>query len=1159
MDKHSRKLVILLKEVWRRHVPQIVIPYAVASWVVVQVSGTILGAFHAPAWVFQGLLITLIAGVPVVMVLAWLFEFSPEGLIRTSPAEQPAAPTLPPELAPALALSLGDSERRQVTILSCAFDCSLDNDPHSDPERMRDTVAALHDLSEELIKRYDAHRLPAGSQQISLVFGYPHAHGDDARRAVAAGLALIELAKRVSGQKSTDPQPGVSARIGIFTGLVVVDETRHNGGDVTIIGQAMRFAAWLRDLASPDAVLIGPGTCKLVTNHYQCEPVGSFKSPQSGEMMLVHGIESVLHSNGGRENHQQQIGRDDELHLLEERWDSVVQGDGQFVLLKGEPGIGKSSLVHEFQRRAASAGKAWVLPFYCSPYESHNPLHPVIEALQGPLLHFTEKDDSGERLRKLKNFLQSQQINLMEAVPLLANLLSLEVGPEFPPATESPEILRNKTFELLLTMIRSAASKRPWLIVFEDLQWADPTTVDLLRMMVEEGTTPGAFVLCSARSEFAADWLKRSTVKVMELMPLSRRASQKLLERIAGDTHLPQSLIDRLIAETGGNPLYVEELTRALLESEAWRDSLAKGHSEDTQWLEIPSTLKDSLTSRVDALGKAKSLLQLCSVLGRGFSYDLLKAVSDTRNEAALKEELEEIVRADLLYRSVSSNGILFSFKHILIQETAYDSLLKSTRKDLHSRTARILESEFKEVAQRQPALVAYHYSEAGEREPAIRYWTLASGQSLAAYANTEAIGQARRGLGLVRAETDSPQRAVLELPLQSVLGMAMLSIHGYSAPQVREPFARAFVLCEQVSDAPWLFQVIVGLWMYYAISAQFDAALALGQRMLQLAEASKEPAQLLQAHYCLAFILYHRAEFVAARAHLETAIREEVEGCDYSSQSASRDDTRVQVRLCLAFVCWKLGRWKIATRHLLEAVDMAKKLGHPYGNAFAAWSSACFGQVRLDVNQALTYSGLAIELAEKKGYRLWIPLSRFVQAWAQNRNAKSALQPLHAGGAEKLKTHLAEFRRTGARVGQTYLMLKVAEEYLGLGMHEEAAEHLDAAWQAVERAGEYFFVPEYYRLQGCICLQQFRQQQQADKLDRAADFFNTALKLARRQESKAFELRAATDMAETLALQAKGPEAIRLLAGVIQSFEELDQSEDSLRATRLLSRLKKT
>lgn len=1109
-----------------------------------------LEAFEAPTWVLQGLLILFLIGIPVAIILAWVFDITPEHrVVRTGPlaeANEPDEPEEEPE-APAMALEMGRSERRQLTLLHAQFQMGSIEDPDEDPESMREAFSGLQSVFSDLAERYEAHALPGAAEELTLVFGYPQAREDDARRAVAAGLALINEAKSLRESAGDVDKKGLALQVGVATSLVVVEETAE--GDVTIIGQAPRMASWLVSLAAPGSLIIGPYTRKLVAGHFELEVEAESPTTPFGENVTIYRVETEVTLDGSLARAHRLTGREDEMHLLQSRWENVVEGDGQFVILQGEPGIGKSSLLSSFVQKVHEDSEVALVPAACSPHERNNPMAPVKHALQRSILGFTGQEDTADRLAVLESFLQRRGADLDLTMPLLAGLLGLDTGGAWPQPAGSAQIIRAQTLELLLELLSEVAARRTLLLVIEDLHWSDPSTLEMIQMMVERGAQPGLFVLMTSRPEFAADWVKRSNVVVLELSPLSRKSARSLIEATCGDAEFPESLVTRILEETDGNPLFVQELTMAILESDAWRESGDLDVGADLSRLEIPATLKDSLASRVDKLGESKGLLQLCSVLGQEFSYDLLLEVSGSENEAALKHGLSELVGAELLYQRGVLRNLTYQFKHILILETAYGSLLKSKRRELHERTAEILEQNAEQA--REPALLAYHFTAAGNAEKAVNWWTLAGKQSLAGFANQEAIAQASSGIQALEQLPNPAERVSKELPLQSILGTALLSTYGYVDERVRQAFTRAHDLCEQIGDAPQLFQVVVGLWMYYIIAGELDEAFEQSQRLLRIGEATGDKAQHLQSRYCHALVLYYRGEFLSASSHLETAIDGEDETCDYAGQSASGDDTRIHVRVLHSMVNWHLGRPKKSTNLMKQANTLARSAGHPWGVVFAAFYGAWLQQMRRDPKQTLEFAQAAMQVAEKNGFRFWFPLVGFMLAWASSHRSDDPETPRDAAGVEKMREMLGHYRGIGAAAGLTYLQFRLASAYVDLGEMDVALAQLETGWAARESNDEDFFEPDYFRLNARICLADGRG-------DEADSMFRQALASARRIESKALELRVANDFAAHLAKTNRVEEGENLLGAILQRFGETDDSVDFIRAKNLLKQFKK-
>ena len=1125
-----------------------------------QVAALVLDAFSAPDVILQIVLILLMLGFPVAIALAWVFDIGPDGTLeRTStldeqPPVQEDAGSRAEEL-PEVSLAVGDSQRRQVSMLSCLFEMLTDEEQEVDPEAFIETLRDLQQAAKEIANRYNAYEVPSGTGSVGLVFGYPHARDNDARRALAAGLALIDEARKWRERHGNEERARFSVRIGVATGVVVVNERDDDESDVEFIGQTPRVASWIRDQAPPDALVIGPQTFRLVESQFKTEPLQSYERTPFGENVTLYCVREAILSHDMLQQELPLAGRDDELRLLTERWDSVVDGEGQFVLITGPAGIGKSSLVRSFYQRAVHGKGARVLLGQCAAHEDHTPLSPLIDLFQRQILDFSGLDSAESRFDEVRDFLRSLGMDGAESASLLAGMLSLDAGEESKPPSGSAEYLRMRTLELVLQVFTGIAQQQPVLLIFEDIHWADPSTLEMIQMLIDHGPAPGLLVLFSARPEFKADWTSRSFVLVRELHALARKEARGLVQSIDGANDLPGALVDRIVDETDGNPLYIQELTRSLVESDQWR---AEGSIDDTTTtsLVIPATLQDSLTARMDDLGEAKALLQLCSVLGREFSYAMIRAVSATENEAALKEKLEKLVRTDFLFQRGVLENQTFTFKHILILETAYNSLLKSKRRELHGRMAEILEREVPDAARRQPALLAYHYTEAGDPARAIPYWTLASRQSAERFANQEAIQQSRRGIELLETLPDTLESAAQEIPLQAVLGSALLPIRGYAHAEVRKVFSRALELCEKLGDAPELFRVAVGLWMYYAVAGEYGSALELGQRLLRIAETTLDPAQYSQARYCLAFVLYYRGEPLAAKSHLEAAVESEVEGCDYTTQSPGRDDTRVHVRVMLALVNWFLGYPKTGERLLQQAASITHEKDHPWSIAFGGFMTAWFYQLRLDPGKTLEFASEAAAASEENGFRFWLLLSNYLEAWAKSRDPQSPDKPIDAEGPAQMLACMEKYRGIGSRVGLTSLYLGLAEEYISLQMTEQAKSLLEAGIEERQRTGESFFEAEYFRLHGELHASAFRRSGERDEMDRAISFFERALAEARRRGSRSFELRAAVSLAESLASKENYEPAAQILGDVVRQYEEMDDSPYCVRATRLLQRL---
>jgi len=1166
-----KKITGFFKEVWRRNVLHIAIPYGVVSWVLLQIADVVLEAFDPPAWVFKTLLYGLIAGFPVAVILAWIFDYTPKGIVRTSEEDQllaaaqdkaKSAEPAEPEPAPAIALELGKSERRRVTMLHCTVRVDSLEDDEVDPEDLANLLKGIEQTSSAIVEQYEGYRLPGNPEEISVVFGYPHAHDDDARRAVAAGLAVLEKLGTMSFAAVDEGEVSVSAHAAAHSGLVVVNDSMDDGSGISIIGRVPRITSWLETLAPENALVVSQITHKLISSRFKSVDLGPRESLQLGGKFSVYRIDGALEpgeqSPSQSQSSSQLVGRDHELHLLEDRWENVVEGEGQFVLMKGEAGIGKSSIVRAFTGYVNQTDNVRLVPWYCSPYEQSSEFYPVIQSLQARIFNFQEKDSDERKLKKIEAALLAYSIDSAVGMPLLANLLSLNLPADSPYQLSgaTPQVLRKRTMELLIDILHSMATREPLLVTVEGLHCADPSTQEVLKMILEQGSIPGMFLLMTARLGYKGDCSNRPTVMEFDLHRLSRRDAAQVARKAAGDKQLPEALIDRIVEETDGIPMYIAELTHALLNSDAWHSGQSLSGNELAD-VHIPATLQESLAARLDKLGSAKTLLQVCSLLGREFSYKLLLAVSETDNEKALKKELARIVDADLLYKRSSGSELTYKFKHSLIQEAAFQSLLKSTRKILHKRIAEAKESQFPEVIAQRPQKLAYHFAAGGMPEKAIKYWTIAGRRSVMRSANLEAIEQAKAGLALVEKLPASDARNVMEVPLQSILGSALLSSKGYTAPEVRDVFTRARELCEQIGTNEHLFQVLVGLWMYYEVSAQYSDALDIGTQLVRIASASGDEGQLVQAHYARGFTQFYRGEFEVAREQFETAMSFEVDGGDFSSQSASGDDTRTHVRCMLAHVCWHLGLPKTSLRYVKEATELAHKVEQPYAITFVSFFNAWCHQLRSEPNEASSFADECVRLAEENGYGFFVPLGRYIQAWVEYPSLETEPVVEDAVICDKMITLLEASLGSGVGTGVTYLVFQLAAELVNMRLYDEALQRLEQGWQHVEKFGERFLESEYFRLKGRVYVAQFGKTGDMANLDEAIDNLTTALSRAKMRNGKGLALRAAIDLAGAQLQRGDRETALETLEGVMNSFEEFDDSGDCIRALELRKKLK--
>ena len=770
-----------------------------------------------------------------------------------------------------------EAERRQLTVMFCDLADSTRLAGQLDPEDLREVVLAYQAACVEVLQRFDGHVAQYLGDGLLVYFGYPQAHEDDAQRAVRAGLGILDAMETLNTRLAQHQGVRLAVRIGIHTGPVVVG-TMGSGGryEQLALGETPNLAARLQSLAAPDTVAISETTHRLVQGYFRYNDLGSPSLKGVETPLRVYRVveESAAQSRldvAGSTGLTPLVGREHEVGLLQERWAQSRDGLGQVVLLSGEAGIGKSRLVRVLTERVADEGVPW-LTLRCSPYHTNSAFYPVIEHLQR-LLQWDRHETPAARLDTLEQGLRTTGLPLEDIVPLLAALLSLPVPEQYPPLTLSPQRQKQKTQEALVAWLLAETARQPVLAVWEDLHWADPSTLELLDLLLDHVPTARLLLVLTSRPEFRPPWAPRSYVTQLTLPRMPRRQSEEMVLRVTGGKPVPAEVLAQIVAKTDGIPLFIEELVKTILAAGLVQEDTGRYVlTGPLPPLAIPATLQDALMARLDRLAVVKEVAQLGAVLGREFSYELLRAVAP-QDEVTLQQALAQLMEAELLYQRGLPPHATYVFKHALIQDAAYQSLLKSTRQQHHQRIAQVLEQLFSDTAATQPEVLAHHYTEAGLSAQAIPYWQQAGQHALQRSAPAEAIAHLTQGLAVLTTLPETPERLHQELDLQVALGTALRATKGNAAPEVERPYTRARELCAQLGDTPQLFPVLRGLMLYYQGRGQLHTASQLGEQLLRLAQALPDPAHLLLAHFQLGWALCWRGEPAAARTHHTQAL----------------------------------------------------------------------------------------------------------------------------------------------------------------------------------------------------------------------------------------------------------------------------------------------
>jgi predicted ATPase/class 3 adenylate cyclase len=1066
-----------------------------------------------------------------------------------------------------------EAERRQLTVLFCDLVGSTALAAHLDPEDLREVIRAYQAACTEVIGRFGGHIAQYLGDGLLVYFGYPLAHEDDAQRAVRTGLGMIEAMGPLNAQLQQDKGVQLAVRVGIHTGLVVVGEMGGDGQrEPLALGETPDVAARLQDLASSDTVVISAATHRLVQGYFTYQDLG---------LRSLKGIATPAHlyrvlGESGAQNRLEVtaragltplVGREQEVSLLLERWAQVKDGMGQVLLLNGEAGIGKSRLVQVLKEHLAGETHAR-LEWRCSPYHRHSALHPVIEHLHR-LLRWRHDDGPQEKLHMLEGALARYGFSLPDVMPLFTSLLVLPLPDHYPPLTLMPQRQKQKTLEALLEWLLEEAKRQPLLLIVEDLHWVDPSTLELLNLLIDRGSTARILTLLTCRPEFRSPWGFRGHLTEITLSRLPHAQVEVMVARVAGSKVLPAEVTRQVVAKTDGVPLFVEELTKMVLESDWLQER--ESHYQLTgplPPLAIPTTLQDSLMARLDRLGATKAVGQLGATLGRNFAYTLLQAVCGM-DEMRLQHALAALVQAELLYQQGAPPQATYRFRHALIQDAAYQSLLKSRRQQYHQRIAQVLAAQFPELGETQPELLAHHYTEAGLSAQAIVYWQRAGQRALERSAHAEAIAHLTTGLALLTSLPETPERTRRDLVLHITLGTALIATRGYAAPEVEQAYARARELVQQVGETPELFPVLFGLRLFYQQRAEFQTARELEEKLFSLAQCVQDPTLLLISHQALGTTSYWLGELAQARAHLEQGI------ALYDPQqhrSLTFGAIQHPAVTCLAFVAralWMSGLPDQALQQSHKALTLAQELAHPFSLAYALGCAAVLHQLRREGQAAQTRAEAAMALAREQGFALWWAMGTILQGWAL------AAQGQPVDGVAQIRQGLAAYQATGTAVAQSYLLALLAEAYGDLGQAETGLTVVAEALATVETTGERFYEAELYRLRGELLLKQAGGEWSSKNFptepSRAVDVgaglkpapteagetcFHQALYIARRQQAKSWELRTAISLSRLWRQQGKRDEARQLLAEIYGWFTEGFDTADLQEAEALLEAL---
>jgi len=894
----------------------------------------------------------------------------------------PAAPAPEQLSAPA------EAERRQLTIMFCDLVGSTPLSTRFDPEDLREIVGAYHRCVTDTVGRFGGFVAKYMGDGVLIYFGYPEAHEDDAERAARAGLAVIDAVGRLATQEP------LNVRIGVATGLVVVGDLIGTGAaqERGVVGETPNLAARLQALARPGTLVVADTTRRQIGMLFEIEdlgpqPLAGFAEPQRawrvvGESGVVSRFEAL------RSGTTPLVGRDEELDLLARRWQQAKSGEGRVVLVSGEPGIGKSRLTAALSAHIETEAHTRIR-YFCSPHHQDSALYPFIAQLERAA-GFARDDTMTMKLDKLEALLGDGAEP--GDISLIAEMLSLSGGERFPPLDLSPQRKKERTLAALLRQLQALARRQPVLMIFEDLHWIDPTSRELLDLTVETITDLPVLLVATYRPEFQPPWVGQSQVTVIALNRLGRNEGARLVHQLAGNLGaLPPDIVDEIVERTDGVPLFVEELTKAVVEAGADRGHVSVSAVPSSS-LAVPATLHASLLGRLDRLGPAaKNVAQVGAAIGRDFSYELLAAAAQLA-EPELQEALRRLVEAGLVFQRGAPPTAEYLFKHALVQDTAYSTLLRGPRQALHRRIAEALEQRFPDVLETRPEIVAHHCGEAAMADKAIGYWHLAGKLSVAKSAVREAIAQLRRGLSLLEGLPETRERQQLELDIHVTLTAALIAGKGYADPEVFAALERANRLVTEIGavGTPLHFSVLNGLWASNHNAGAIAAALEHATNFLSVAQSQHSSGPLLVGHRTLAHSLMVSGDYPAALAHFETAAS--LYRPDEHRDDAFRygQDVGVSAFAGLSWSLWHRGYADQSARAADRALAYSRELGHAHTLAHALYNAGMAAVFARDVATVYAYSNDCVALASEHGFAYWAAVGRVPQGWADAQQGEA-------------------------------------------------------------------------------------------------------------------------------------------------------------------------
>jgi class 3 adenylate cyclase/predicted ATPase len=1031
-------------------------------------------------------------------------------------------------------------ERRHLTVVFCDLVGSTALSTQLDPEDLRDILHEFQNRCAQAIRRYEGHIARFSGDGVLAYFGFPTAHEDDAERAVRSALQMIELVCAFASQVGQK----LAVRIGIATGLVVVGDLIGEGAnrEFVLVGEAPNLAARLQALAGPNQLLVAPATRRLLGGLFDLADLGEHRIKgfeQQIRVWRVVGPATVASRFEARQSAYLTplVGRDAELNLLHEQYLRAKRGHGCVTVISGDPGIGKSRLTIALQQRLAGEDYQ-LIALQCSSYHTTSAWYPIIHLFERAAGIAPDTAPS-LKLERLTVLVERWVGRNDEIVVLLAMLLSIPAEDLYTPPELTPQQQKNRTFAAVLKLLEALTQARPVLLVFEDVHWIDPTTFELLERIRAQAPNWRLLTLVLVRPEFELSWAEEPQTTILAINRLEALEVASMVESLSVDALLPRSIIEQIIAKADGVPLFVEEITRAVIDAAERKSTEARRLLDFQSSLTVPDTLHASLMARLDLAAPMKTVAQIAAVIGREFSLELLNSVASLPNSELLAA-VDRLLEAGLLLRSVDPHRQTFTFKHALVQDEAYASLLRPERRGLHIRTAQALCGDLADLGRAVPEVIAHHYTQAGETNSAIEYWVVAGRQASERFAFVEASAHLQNALKLLADMPQTAQRDKLELQLQHALGNALIAVKGFGAAETSRAFGRALELCQTLKDSPQTITVINGIIGVHLLREEYEQARTLANGLLVRNGRSDEPMQLLIGHRTLGMSLFYMGELLPACEHLHAAIALYDANPPGPLPMVFAQDQKATAQAYLALASVLLGDISGGLALGNAAVAYAEQLRHPHSLAYVLAFLAGAHVLCNRPDAARPLAERTIDLAAEHGFPLWLAGCRLMRGWTEVE-----LGDPERGLAE-IRHSTSALEATGAATWVQFGRYLMAQALAKTGQSDAAGEIVDATLLALRQTGGRWIEAELHRLRGDLL---HRCSPNA-----AEAAYEAALRVAERQGARLWQLRAANALATLLQAQGDRRQARMRLASLCNTLDPSIAGTDLQRANALLA-----